>query len=226
MAMIELPSHLSTGARGIEKYSREFCMTSYEMLHWLKSKDLVLDVGAGGGLLHKEINLMKIRGEFKSDITIIPLDIIYGTKAGFNLSEYFTPRVEETMKFTAFSGEIFTELNQAFNRDAIGGSFDALPFKDGAFDGVLASCSFGIHSRTDNQLLSAYQELYRVLKNGGEAYVSVNYDPDIAHFRGGIPEDMIFYDLEDLPFKNANLDKGVSLENGQIVDHWFLRLSK
>lgn len=58
--------------------------------------------------------------------------------------------------------------------EVVEGLFPRLPFRDKSFDRVVASYSFSFHSMhylTVEQLKDLWQEIYRVLDSGGEAYI-------------------------------------------------------
>lgn len=184
-------------ARGINEYATAFGKSRSEFINWLKDKGKVLDIGSGGGVLHKEIENLKDREKTDSNIEIVPIDIIYGTKKGMEFARYAT-----SMVFSKEKGAIKEELSQtkkldkSFETHAVGGSFTELPFPDESFAGVLASYSFSAHAKSKEQLLKGFSELYRVLKKGGEALVSTAYSEATGEFWTNWSS--VSYTLDDL----------------------------
>lgn len=189
--------------RGLDEYGEVFGMTRNEMFDWLGSKKKVLDIGSGGGLLQKEVNLLRKQG-LKSNVQIFSMDIIYGSKSGEDFSKYSTHLAFTHLNRTPTKSRI-SEINNLFNSSAVGGSFTKLPFADKSFDGILASYSFGIHSESKEQILHAYGEVERVLKSGGEARISVIFDSEKNIFRTIKRTNPVIYSLADLPFPQSNI---------------------
>lgn len=205
--------------RGVEGYAQVFGMSNEELLGWLGSKRRVLDIGAGGGLLEKEMCLIGLTGEPSSGVTIISFDIAYASQEGVKFLRYAT-HIAFTRLGVTPSKSLALDVDRSFERDAVGGSSANLPFSDGSFDGVLASYSIGVHTSDKQHLLRSYSELYRVLRKGGEALVSVACSPDAGVFyalgRGG----HVNYTLNDLSFCGINMGKSDS--NG----NFYLRIRK
>jgi|GEM_PF-4901264 len=212
--------------RGLDEYGEVFGMTRGEMLNWLESKKKVLDIGSGGGLLQKEVNILKKQG-FRSHVQIISMDIIYGSESGGDFAKYATHLAFTHLNKIPTKSDI-SEINNLFENSAAGGSFTKLPFVDESFDGVLASYSFGIHSKSKEQILQAYNELERVLKMGGEARVSVIFDPEKEVFRTVNRSNPVIYCLNDLPFSlsNIKLDKSIIGEGQNVSINHFLVINK
>ncbi len=184
-------------ARGVAGYAESFGMSRQKFLDWLKSKNKVLDVGAGGGVLEKEIGILKKKEDFEAGVEITPLDIIYGTREGADFLRYSTRLALKSLKRPIFRKSI-QEVDRDFVAGAVGGSFTKLPFLDASFDGILASFSFGVHARDKEQLMKSYAEVYRVLKPDGEAFVSVLHGSGARGLRGGKKEGSFAYSLDEL----------------------------
>jgi SAM-dependent methyltransferase len=217
--------------RGIKEYADAFGMGREEFLDWTKSKRRVLDIGAGGGLLEKEIDILRRRGKFESDVKVIPLDIIYGTSEGTDFLHYATH-----LAFHKLGGPVskksLGEVDESFAASAVGGSFTDMPFPDESFDGILASFSFGIHARNKEQLMRSYKEVYRVLREGGEAFISVLHSStagteilDIGSGKGRTSYSLA--ELEDIGFTTKDALRPVVDKQGEyLIHHWYLVLRK
>lgn len=64
------------------------------------------------------------------------------------------------------------------------GLFTALPFKDASFDVVISSAAMPLYLNTPDQIRRSFQEVARVLRKGGKAYIGpisytevINTDP-------------------------------------------------
>ncbi len=190
--------------RGIEGYAGAFGMTRDEFLHWLGGKKRVLDVGAGGGLLRKEIDILRSVGKFRSDVSVIPLDLAYSTEEGISGARYAT-HLAFTHVGVAPTKEFIGRVDAAFEADARSESFLSLPFKSGWFDAVLACYSYGIHSTSKEMLMRAFGETLRVLKRGGEALVSVSHDENAEYFSCGNKLSPVLYTTGDIAFLDADI---------------------
>lgn len=212
--------------RGIDKYAEAFGMTRSMLFDWLKDKGKVLDVSAGGGLLRKETDILKKQKIFNSEVKIIPLDIIYATKNGMEFAQYATHLAFTDLGVTP-NKRLISEIDESFAKDAVGASFTDLPFPDESFEGILASYSFGVHARDKEQLLKSYDELYRVLKTGGEALVSVVFDINRGTFSNYDKENPFIYSLDDLMIENVKLKRNtVTNEDGTVNDQFYLSIKK
>ncbi len=216
-------------SRGVDLYAAEFGMNRKGLLNWLRFKNLVLDISSGGGLLEKEIEILKAKGEFASDVEIIPLDAIYGTHQGKLTADYFTHMAFTNLDVRT-TRESLNKVNSQFSRRAVGSSFTALPFADNTFDGIIASHSFGVHAQDKKALMKAYGELARVLKEGSEAFVSVGFDKDKDLLRTTLViEGPIYYSQSELPSSlHATRAKAyiVDKATGESEDHDYLILRK
>ena len=93
-----------------------------------------------------------------------------------------------------FSGEMLRQARRyaqkfEFNVELVRADMAALPFAAAAFDYVIAVASYH-HLRGHARQLTALRELYRVLKPGGEAFVTV-WNRGQVRFRGGPSERLI-----------------------------------
>lgn len=203
--------------RGVDQYADVFGMTRDGLLNWLKDKNMVLDVSSGGGLLRKEIDILKSQGSFVSSVKIVSLDIIYATKKGFEFAKYATHLAFTHLGVTPTKNFI-SRIDESFTKDAVGGSFTDHPFPNMSFDAVLVSYGFGIHAKSKSQMLSAYDEVYRLLKPGGEALVSVIFDMNRGVFSNYNKEQSFIYTIDDLLIPDVRLKRSGS--------HSYLRIRK
>ena len=93
-----------------------------------------------------------------------------------------------------FSGEMLRQARRYarkfdYEAELVRADMVALPFTDAAFDYAIAVASYH-HLRGQARQLTALRELYRILKTGGEAFVTV-WNRGQVRFRGGPRERMI-----------------------------------
>lgn len=209
--------------RGLKEYANAFGMSVPQMLEWLK-KNRVLDIGAGGGLFQKEVKLIEQNKPHEEGPVITPIDIIYSFKEGLIFSRYAT-HLAFTNQNVAPTKQAVREVDKSFESNAIGASFNSLPFADESFERVLACYSFGIHSGSNEQLMQAFAEVSRVLKKDGEARVSVIYDPTERKLRTA--NRTFTYAVDDLPFSYVKLENSSSIDDsGTTLTDWYLRIKK
>lgn len=192
--------------RGLDGYAKAFGVSRAKLLDWLSHKKKVLDIGSGGGLLRKEVDLLRMDRKYKSDVAIIPLDLIYGTKEGIDHARYATHLAFTNLGVSPDKGKI-EEINRLFEKDILIGSFTEIPSPSDYFDAVLASYSYGIHSKSFDQVIAAYNETKRVLKHGGEGLVSVSYDEDRNLLHAGNWRNPIYYSIGDISELKPKLKK-------------------
>lgn len=212
-----------TANRGIDKYAEAFGMDRREFLAWLSTKERVLDISSGGGLLSKEIDILKQRGELKSDVEVVSLDLAYATSEGLSHAKYVTHLAFHNQKETPTRKRI-SETDQNFKKTAVAGSFTSLPFASKTFDGILGSFTFGVHANNKGQLISAYKEVQRVLKDNGSGFISVVPGRFTEELRTIDKENPVFYETEDISFLNPKLERYSIIDevDGNIVDYYYL----
>lgn len=158
---------------GIDKYVEDFGMTRQEFLEWLATKERVLDLGAGGGLLKKQLDVLKEKGLFSGKTEVVSFDIKYAIPEG--------RRQADNVNYLAFSGTgsyasrlESKKVGESFRKTAIAGTYLHLPFSNDFFDGVVACRSFGLWTAGRDQLLGAFKEVDRVLdKKRGSGFITV-----------------------------------------------------
>lgn len=209
--------------RGIDKYAEAFGMERGKFLQWLAGKNKVLDISSGGGLLEKEIDILRQRGEFKSDVKIVSLDLAYATREGLNNTEYATHLAFHNQKETPTRKRI-SEVDKKFQESAVAASFTKLPFADKTFDGILGSFSFGIHSNNRGKLMAAYREAKRVLANNGSGFISVAPGRHLEELRTIDKKTPVFYTLKDISFLNPKLKKYSTFDSkdGKPIYYYYL----
>jgi len=215
-------------SRGINGYSSEFGMGENGILEWLSGKKRVLDLGAGGGLLNKEIELMKRLSLKVPDTDIIPLDIAYGSKEGTEYSQYSTHLAFTNLGIHP-TVELINDINSSFEDASVHGSFTATGFGDNEFEGVVACATMGIHLKSKEQMLTAYTEVFRILKEGGKVLISVIYNPVTQKLRTADKtrsESYTTKELESIGFSDIKLNKSSKTIGGKIIESWFLSATK
>lgn len=155
--------------RGIDEYAFSFGMDRKKFLNWLQNKQHVLDLGAGGGSLEKEIEILKVNSHISTKI--VALDLLYKNKKGVDFSNYATHLSFHNSSIVPSLQEL-NKVNSKFEQNSISAIFQNLPFADNVFDGILASYSF-VQLEDKGELAKSYNEVLRVLKPGGEAFITL-----------------------------------------------------
>jgi hypothetical protein len=196
-------------------------------LGWLATKKRVLDISSGGGLLQKEIDILKQRGEFNSDVEIVSLDLAYASREGVEHAQDATHMAFHNQE-EPVSRKRISNADKSFKQTAVAGSFTALPFASNSFDGILGSYTFGIHAVNRKQVVAAYKEARRVMTKDGNGFISVIPGRFNDEFRTMEKNDPVFYMKDDIAFMHPNLKHYITQDEeigDGVIEHYFLAVS-
>jgi SAM-dependent methyltransferase len=80
-------------------------------------------------------------------------------------------------------------FDRSWQKKSAAGRFQELPFKDGAFDIILARWSFPSFLRDEHEKYRSFQDIMRVLKEGGKFYISpinVYLNENLKHMKSKV----------------------------------------
>ncbi len=212
-------------SRGISEYAQMFGIDRRGFIGRIMSKNTILDLGAGGGVLEKELLILNAGNALHKIPLIFSLDIIYKSNVGIQYSKYATHLSFSNLGIKPNKIE-FQNIENHFKKNSVAASYTNIPFLNNSFDMVFACVSLGLHSKSIQKLFDAYFDVIRVLKSGGEALISVGYDPALKKLYTGKYPNRKYYKLNDLPFKAVLFNNVVTAKDGNEIPNYWLSIIK
>lgn len=211
--------------RNINQYAMVFGMTKEEFLAWLSTKKRVLDLGAGDGLLKKQLDVLKQIGLFTSNTEIFSFDLKYALNEHSERADWSNYLAYQSSKMTPDTNDL-EEVGNRFRQTAVAGTWRNLPFADNSFDGVLAAYSFGVVSADKDQLISAFHEVDRVLdKVNGSGFISI--PRRVKDNLGALSENgFIPYSLDEISYLKPVLHAVSMPVDDEFFDFRFLEVKR
>lgn len=189
----------------------------------VKNKKRVLDIGSGGGRLCKELTLLKERGLFKGEVEVFSLDLHYAFPEGRSRELQETYRVYGGSS----ASETFYKINKTFVHSAVAANWRNIPYGNGFFDGILASFSSGLYAKGNDKYRIAFQEMERVLQEGGDGFITVlGVDNDQVTGMTENVNETVSLPLKDIKALNPQPFTSKIICEGLTLLHSYIRISK